>query len=203
MELLKTSLDTENLSKNYFEIYYKSFSEKLYYTTGNKIFSSISQMVNIDDVVEIMDPFYRSTGLGVALYDENHVLLKSKGWQKICTLFHKQNTEAHKGCIESERFLTKGFRPDLAIAHKCRNGLWELAFPIFMNDKRIGHVNFGQFFLTGEEIDKNYFLEQAEKYSFDKEKYICFLRNVPILAVEKIESDVELFLMMILKLTGR
>ena len=160
---------------------------------------SLSDLFNIDDLKEIMIPFHESTGLGVALFDENHELLASEGWQKICTNFHQKHPEAHHSCLESENYFKKHFKPNQAISHKCKNGLWDIAYPIFLDDNLIGSIVFGQFFYADEKIDKTFFIGQAEKFNFDQDAYITELKTVPIMNRGQIESYVKLFVKIIEK----
>lgn len=160
---------------------------------------SIYDLFDIDDLKEIMIPFYESTGLGVALYDENHQLVVSEGWQKICTNFHQKHPKANHSCIESENYFKQNFEPNKAISYKCKNGLWDIAYPIFLDENLIGSISFGQFFFDDEEIDKTFFVKQAEKFNFDQEAYISQLRKVPIINRLKIDSYVKLFVKIIEK----
>lgn len=160
---------------------------------------SISDLINIEDLKEIMDVFLDATGLGVGLFDNNNKILVSAGWQKICTHFHKKNPSAHKSCIESEHFFKNNFEPNKAISYKCNNGLWDIAYPIYVDDDFLGSIFFGQFFYDDEEIDKTFFEERARKFNFDVDAYIEELKNIPILKRTKVESYVKLFVKIIEK----
>jgi ligand-binding sensor protein len=160
--------------------------------------SSIKQVVEIDKLTNIIEHFSHSTGLGVAFFDEDFELLASAGWQKICTHFHQKHPDAHRSCIESQNYFRKNFEPDEMLSYKCKNGLWDIAFPIFQQDIFLGYVGFGQFFLNNEEIEKEFFVRQARKYNFDTDAYISHLRTVPIFPREKLESHVLLFLTILL-----
>ena len=160
---------------------------------------SLYDLFNIDDLKEIMVPFYESTGLGVALFDSSHHLVESAGWQKICTNFHKKHPVAHRSCIESENYFKQNFEPNKAISFKCKNGLWDIAYPIFLDEKLIGSISFGQFFFDDEEIDKTFFVKQAEEFNFNQDSYLSTLRNVPIIKRAQIDAYVKLFVKIIEK----
>lgn len=161
--------------------------------------NTISELFEIEDLKEIMVPFYESTGLGVALFDENHQVLISEGWQKICTNFHQKHSKANLACIESKHYFKAHFEPNKAISYKCKNGLWDIAYPIYLDENLIGSILFGQFFFDDDEIQKKFFVEQAQKFNFDQHEYIAQLRNIPIIRRNKIESYVKLFVKIIEK----
>lgn len=160
---------------------------------------SISDIININDIKELMDVFLEATGLGIGIFDSNNKLIVSAGWQKICTHFHQKNPESNKSCIESENFFKKNFEPNKAISYKCNNGLWDIAYPIYLDDDFLGSIFFGQFFYDDEEIDKDFFIERARKFNFDEETYIEELKNIPIIKRNKVESFIKLFVKIIEK----
>ncbi|MDA3930180.1 MAG: PocR ligand-binding domain-containing protein [Prolixibacteraceae bacterium] len=161
---------------------------------------SISDILDVNDLKDIMEPFYETTGLGVGLFDRNSKLLTSAGWQKICTNFHQKHPEAHRACIESERFFKKNFEANKAISYKCKNGLWDMAYPIYLDDEFLGSIYFGQFVFDNDDIDKSFFIGQAQKFNFDTEEYIGLLKKVPILNKEKVDSYIKLFVTIIEKI---
>ena len=161
---------------------------------------SITTIIDIDDLKDLMIPFYEMTGLGVGLFDNNSKLLASVGWQKICSHFHQKHPDANQSCIESERFFKKNFEPNKAISFKCKNGLWDIAYPIYIDDDYLGSFYFGQFFYDYDVIDKKFFINQAQKFNFDQEAYIGLLRQVPILNPSKVDSYVKLFVTIIEKI---
>jgi ligand-binding sensor protein len=161
---------------------------------------SIESLIDVDDLKDLMQPFYTSTGLGVGLFGKDHQLLASVGWQKICTHFHKQHPEALRSCRESEQFFKKHFEPNKAISFKCSNGLWDVAYPIFLGDELMGSIQFGQFFFDHEPIDKQFFIKQAERYQFDQLAYIEQLKQVPILNQDKVDAYIRLFISIVEKI---
>lgn len=162
----------------------------------------ISDILNIDDLKDIMHPFYASTGLGVGIFDNKYKLLASSGWQKICTHFHQQHPESHKSCAESEGFFKANFEPQKTIAYKCNNGLWDISYPLYLDDNLVGSIRFGQFFYTDDSIEKEFFLKQAQKFNFDQEAYFNQLKQVPILSKQEVENFVQLFIRIIEKLAN-
>lgn len=162
---------------------------------------SIEHFVDKEDLEDLMQPFYASTGLGLGLFNKDHKLLVAVGWQKICTHFHKKHPEAHQSCRESEQFFKQHFEPNKAISFKCSNGLWDVAYPIYAEEEFLGSIQFGQFFFDHEPIDKQFFIQQAERYQFDQLAYIEQLKQVPILNQEKIDAYIRLFISIVEKIS--
>lgn len=69
-----------------------------------------------------------------------------------------------------------------------------MAYPIYAGHTFLGYVGFGQFFISDDVIDKEFFIQQSQKYNFDTEAYIGQLRNIPIFPIQKLESHIILFL---------
>ena len=166
----------------------------------NKAELTISSILDMDDLKDVMEPFYDMTGLGIGIFDQNNKALVSVGWQKICSNFHQKHPVAYKGCKESEKYFKKNFEPNKAISYKCSNGLWDMAYPIYVDDEFLGSIYFGQFFYDSDDINKDFFLNQATRFNFDQEAYISLLREVPILNKQKIDAYIKLFITIIEKM---
>lgn len=162
--------------------------------------SSIEDFLSINDLKLIVESFYELTQLGVGIFSSNHTSLINIGWQKICTDFHQNHPKASKSCKESEKYFRNNFTKNKALSYKCKNGLWDIAYPFYINNQYIGSIYFGQFFYTTDTIDKSFFKEQAEKFDFDTDQYINYLKNVPILAEDKVISAIRLLINVISKL---
>lgn len=156
--------------------------------------TSIKEVLVSEQFSELIESFFQSSGLGVALFDEKYEVVTSVGWQKICTHFHQKHPESFKSCIESQHYFRKNFKPDEILSLKCNNGLWDIAYPIYAGETFFGYVGFGQFFVSDDVIDKEFFIQQSQKYNFDTEAYIGQLRNIPIFPIQKLESHISLFL---------
>jgi len=63
-----------------------------------------------------------------------------------------------------------------------------LPCPIIIEGQHVANIFFGQFFFEDEAIDIKYFESQAEKYGFDKPKYIEYLKEVPVISRKKAET---------------
>ncbi|MFA9389887.1 MAG: PocR ligand-binding domain-containing protein [Prolixibacteraceae bacterium] len=163
---------------------------------------SIASIIDLNDLKDLMIPFYQLTGLGIGVFDKNNRLLISEGWQKICSHFHQKHPESSKSCMESEIFFKKNFETNKAISYKCKNGLWDMAYPIYLDEEFLGSIYFGQYFLDTDKIDKSFFIDQAVKFNFNQEAYLEFLKNVPILNQQKIDSSIQLFVTILEKVAN-
>lgn len=190
-------------SYHLFEISKKSETIEFNPLSGKSInhdIDSIETILEIKHLNEIIDSFYSFTGLGVAIFSANHKVLLKQGWQKICTNFHKKNNIASKSCFESEAFFQKNYMPNQVISFKCSNGLWDIAYPFFIKGVFVGSIHFGQFFFDDDEIDKSFFIQQAQTFNFDEDQYIDTLKEVPILNYNKVLFGIKLLIKVIEKL---
>jgi PAS domain S-box-containing protein len=162
----------------------------------NTIFPEIRlpELIDIGNVITMMESFYELTGIPLALIDINGNILAGAGWQEICTKFHRKNPRTEKNCIDSDMKLTSEISKGEFRLYKCKNGMWDMATPLFVGNHRIGHLFSGQFFFTDEKIDKDFFIQQATRYKFDCDEYLIALENVPRLERSYIEKAEAFFI---------
>ena len=86
------------------------------------------------------------TKMGFALIDLKGNVLVGTGWQDICTKFHRVNPQTCKNCVESDLELTRGLENGEIRLYKCKNNMWDVVTPLFIGDKHVANVFFGQFF---------------------------------------------------------
>ena len=139
----------------------------------------LSSLTNVVEVQSIMDVFFSLTGMVTAILDLNGQVIEATGWQDICAKFHRINPQTCQKCTESDLFLAKNLKPGEYIDYKCKNGLWDVVTPLFVGTKHIGNIFTGQFFYDDDQIDKEFFIKQAETYGFDQDSYLASLRRVP------------------------
>lgn len=152
----------------------------------------LSELIDVDNVRSMMESFYSFTGIPMALIDHKGNVLASAGWQVICNKFHRINPITLKNCIESDIRLTAEIPEGEFRLYKCKNGMWDMATPLFFGKHRIGHLFSGQFFFKDEEPDTGFFMKQASKFGFDMKEYIEALEEVPRVERSYIEKS-ELF----------
>ena len=154
----------------------------------------LKNILNISEFQSLMDKFYDVTHVLVAILDLDGNILISRGWQEICTKFHRVHPETAKNCHESDLMLAKTLKRGEHRAYKCKNNLWDIVTPIYVGDRHLANLYLGQFFYDDEAIDYEFFENQAEKYGFDKKEYMAALDRVPRLTREQVDSAVNYYL---------
>lgn len=147
----------------------------------------LTDILDHEQLQGIFDNLAQMLGVAVALIDLEGKVLIGSGWQKICAGFHRICPETCKNCIESDTVLTSGLEPGRSILYKCKNNLWDMATPVFVEGKKLGNIFVGQFFLEEEEPDADVFKDLAGKCGFDEGKYLQALEKVPRISREKAE----------------
>ncbi|HOU84049.1 MAG TPA: PocR ligand-binding domain-containing protein [Spirochaetota bacterium] len=184
------------------EILLSSRLDSLLNPEANSNGIDLKNAVDIESVQSILDNFCSVTGMVTALLDLDGNILVSTGWQDLCTKFHRVNDKSAVNCTESDLHLSKMLKSDEFADYKCKNGLWDVVTPLFINGKHTGNIFTGQFFYDDDVIDEKYFEKQAEIYGFDKQAYIEALRKIPVYNREKIRH-LMLFLVNFFKLVSR
>jgi PAS domain S-box-containing protein len=154
----------------------------------------LSDLINVEDIQCMMDNFYKIAHIPMAIIDLKGKVLVGVGWQDICIKFHRTNEVTFRNCIESDLELTANIPKGEFKLYKCKNGMWDMATPIFIDDQCIGNLFIGQFFFKDEKVDYQHFLAQAARYNFNKTEYLEALGKVPFLGKEDIENAKVFFL---------
>ena len=139
----------------------------------------LDSIIDSEAIQSIMDDFYYLTNMATAILDLKGNVIEATGWQDICTKFHRVNPKTACNCTESDLFLAKNLKPGEFVHYKCKNGLWDVATPLYVGSKHLGNIYAGQFFYDDEQIDEDFFIKQAEIYGFDKDSYIDAFRRIP------------------------
>ncbi|MGE5457401.1 MAG: PocR ligand-binding domain-containing protein [Methanococcaceae archaeon] len=148
----------------------------------------LSELIDSEIISSMMESFYNLTGIPMALIDLEGNVIAGGGWQGICTKFHRKHPETLRNCINSDTKLTTEIPKGEFRLYKCKNGMWDMATPLFFEDFRIGNLYTGQFFFIDEEPDFSFFSKQALKYDFNETEYLEELRKVPRLERKSIEN---------------
>lgn len=148
---------------------------------------SFSDLIDIVDLQQLIDYYSKIAGCAMAIIDVDGVVLVASGWQRVCTHFHRVHPQTKSYCTESDRYLSEKLHTNGPIAHKCKNGMWDVAFPVFIEGKHIVNIFLGQFFYDDEQIDFSFFEKQAQQYGFDKTEYLNTIKQVPVFSRDKVE----------------
>lgn len=157
--------------------------------------AKIIDLIDFERVNQLLEGFNKSTGFVTAILDLNGNVLSKSGWRQICTEFHRVNTETSKKCTISDTVLAgKLAEGEKYHFYECLNGLVDVAVPIVIKGEHIANLFSGQFFF--EEPNGLFFKKQAERYGFDKTKYLNALSQVPVISKEKVKTTMEFLLNM-------
>lgn len=154
---------------------------------------SLGEVIDVELLQNIMDSFYELTGILVAILDMNGNIIVQNGWQDICINFHRVNPAACQNCLESDYEITRGIAAGEYREYKCKNNLWDVATPIYIENQRMGHLYLGQFFYQDEPIDYEYFRKQAQSFGFDEVAYLDALSRVPRYTHRQVEMAMKFY----------
>jgi len=162
----------------------------------------LSDVLDVETVQKLMDKSYALNQIGMAIVDLKGNILVKTGWQNICTKFHRVHPQTLENCHESDKFLSKNDTPGHFKLYKCKNNLWDISTPIYIGDRKMGYLFFGQFFFDDEILDEAFFRKQAHQYEFDEELYISALKKVPRFSRDKVEKAMQYYIEMLNLITS-
>jgi PAS domain S-box-containing protein len=146
----------------------------------------LSEIVDIPTLTSLMEDFSALTGMAIAILDIRGKVLIATGWQDICTKFHRANPESGAACTESDLFLSAEVKEGEYTDYRCKNNMWDIVTPLYIDGTHAGNIYSGQFFYDDDEVNESVFAAQAERFGFDKESYLQALRRVPRFSHEEI-----------------
>jgi PAS domain S-box-containing protein len=157
--------------------------------------TKILEYIDFEKVNTVLEGFNQSSGFVTAILDLEGNILSKSGWRKICTDFHRTNSETSKRCAISDTILAgKMGKGEKFHAYKCLNGLIDVAVPIIIKGEHIANLFSGQFFF--EKPDYSFFQKQAAEFGFNESAYLKALQEVPIISEEKVKVIMEFLLNM-------
>lgn len=154
---------------------------------------SLSDIIDVPAVEEIMDHFYRLTRFPVGILDLEGNVLVATGWQDVCTKFHRTNPVTAQNCLASDTQLSQGIERGCFRLYKCKNNMWDMATPIVIGGNHVGNLFFGQFLLDDEELDEDMIRNQARQYGFDEEGYLAAFARVPRWTRETAQNTMDFY----------
>lgn len=139
----------------------------------------VGQLIDFQALQQLMNSFYKVTGIATAMTDVNGNIRLATGWQDICVRFHRIHPETLANCKESDTCLAKTVKEGEYALYKCKNGMWDLVTPIVVSGRHVANFFLGQFFFDDEVPDYDFFRKQAKRYGFGTEEYLAALDRVP------------------------
>lgn len=144
-----------------------------------------TDLVDITIIEQLLDSFYNMTGIQYSILDVNNNIIIKKGWQDICTQFHRICPETEYRCSLSDSHISNHIQDGPYIGYKCLNGLMDYASPIIVEGEHLATIFMGQLF--HEKPDEAFFRNQARQFGFEEESYIEALHRVPIIPEDQIK----------------
>src|SRR5512136_195329 len=95
---------------------------------------TFSELVDVEQIRQLLEAYYKITGMRSAILDTDENILVAAGWQDICNDFHRVHPETSTRCRESDAYIKahlNDFKGEY-LEYKCKNGMWDVAIPIFI-----------------------------------------------------------------------
>ncbi len=156
---------------------------------------TFSQLVDLEKIRLLLEAHFRITGMVSAILDTDENILVAVGWQDICTRFHRANPATSARCRESDAFIKPRLHDfsDGFLEYKCRNGLWDVAMPIFIGREHLATIFTGQFFYDDDKPDLDFFRAQAREFGFDEAEYLSALNRVQVCTRAQVRSVMDYY----------
>lgn len=153
------------------------------------------QLFDIEEVNKLLEAYFKLTGIISAILDPDGNVIIAVGWQEICNRYHRKNPQSCARCLESDLFINTRLHEckDDYLEYKCKNGLWDVALPIFLDGEHIATFFTGQFFYEDDLPDRDFFRVQAKEFAFDEQDYLAALDRVPVFSRAQIKTAMDYF----------
>lgn len=149
---------------------------------------ALIDVLDIPTFQAMMEDFYRLTSIPMSLVDLRGNVVVGSGWQDVCVKYHRVHPVTCAACVESDTALTAEIPAGTAQLYRCKNGMWDAASPVFVDDTKVGNLFTGQFFFDDEPVDMDAFGEQARRFGFDESAYRAAIDAVPRLSRQAVDA---------------
>ena len=156
---------------------------------GNDKKYNFNDLVDVIEFEELLKSFYKATGIPNALVGRDGQIISQAGWIDACVLFHRVNKDSNLQCQESNDILVKSVSTGKVSSALCKNGLFDYATPIVVEEELLATLFLGQ--VLTQEPNIEFFKKQAQKFNYDETKYLKAISCIPIVSEEEIESTMD------------
>ena len=153
----------------------------------------LRSLLNIQHIQQLCDAFYQLNKTAVAILDVHQNSIAHSGYNEMCSIFHKSYKNTNKLCIERNAYVANKIQYGERIEYKCKSGLYEIAYPIIINNELAGTAFIGQFFLKDDIPDEAYYKKLAMEGGQVFENYTKAMKKVPVFNRSQIENALKLF----------
>lgn len=151
--------------------------------------NQLTDLYDIEELKSLCESFSEYSGMVTAIVDLNGEIIIATGWQSVCTEFHRKCELTNKRCVESDTILASKMAEGAKFhMYKCKNGLVDVAVPIYIGENHVGNFFTGQFFT--DKPDLEFFRKQAKQFGFNEAAYIEAILKVPVLTEELVRTNV-------------
>lgn len=155
------------------------------------------QLFDLDELKKLLEAYFKLTGIISAILGPDGNIIIAVGWQEICTRFHRLNPQSCARCLESDLSINARLHEckskDDYLEYKCKNGLWDVALPIFLDGEHIATFFTGQFFYDDDLPDRDFFRAQAREFGFDEKDYLAALDRVHVFSRAQIKTAMDYY----------
>jgi len=116
-------------------------------------FMKFSEIVDLNELQHICDSFTAIIDAANAIIDLDGNVLTATGWEEICTRYHRVNPITACRCQESDTVLASKLKAGESYnVYRCKNGLIDVAVPIFVEGEHVANFFTGQFLFEPPDI---------------------------------------------------
>lgn len=145
-----------------------------------------TDLIDLPQLEKSLEVLHRAVGVPVGILDPGGDIIGANGWQDLCMKFHRVNPHTRQRCRESDAYFQARMKEGSLLSFKCRNGLWDTAFPIMIDNAHMVTLSLGQIFFEDDQTDLEFFRKQAAEFGFDVDAYLAAVKRVPILTRQKV-----------------
>ncbi len=153
---------------------------------------TLQELVDIQEFQDLMGFFYEAVGVPLGVQDNHRNWLVDFGFQSICSDFHRLHPASREVCRENTREVFRRLGSADYVSMTCQHGLEVVAFPIVLNQSRLGMFYLGQFLHAPADLE--FFQRQASEYGYDEAAYLKALEAVPVVSQERIDFLMQFFM---------
>jgi diguanylate cyclase (GGDEF)-like protein/PAS domain S-box-containing protein len=155
-------------------------------TNSEGAFYRFSDLVDIDELAQLLESFFKATAIPNGLVSPEGELLTQAGWCDACTLFHRAHPETNQFCQESNLELMQKLREGEVAGSLCKNGLYDYATPVVIEGHQLATLFLGQ--VHERPPDMAFFRQRACQFNFDEEAYLNAIRAIPVINKVQMEA---------------
>jgi diguanylate cyclase (GGDEF)-like protein len=151
----------------------------------------LADLLDMPMIQKLADSSFCASGLPITIVDaiDGSFLVKAGG-AGICSRFHRVDPRSCERCLCSDRLVVDHLDEEV-YQYRCYNGLRHIAMPIVVAGRHLATVFLTQFWMEGETVDRNYFINQAKQYNFELNDYLVYLDRMPVFPEDKLQYFIQ------------